>query len=78
MSWQVRIKPTAADLEHLTEDGNQPSVLMLGNKGIPQFNPLAKKPRAFVKMALSTYRVGGKTSSTVPVLAPTLRIRHPT
>ena len=40
-------------LKHLTQDSNRPGVLVLGNKGIPQFDPLAKKPKAFFNMSRS-------------------------
>jgi hypothetical protein len=53
VSGQIRIKPTTADLTHLTQDSNRPGVVVLGNKGIPQFDPLAKKPRAFFNMSRS-------------------------
>src|SRR5215831_15628829 len=39
--------------DHLTEYRNQPGVLRLRNKGIPQFDSLAKKPRAFLKISRS-------------------------
>lgn len=48
MSSQRRLQPTAADLEPLPEDGDRPGGLMRGEPGIPQGDPLAKKPRAFV------------------------------
>ena len=51
VSWQIRIKPTTADLKHLTQDSNRPGVLVLGNQGIPQFDSLAQKPRAFFNMS---------------------------
>jgi hypothetical protein len=53
LSWQIRIKATAADLEPLTQDGNRPGVLGLGHTGLPQFDPLAQKPRAFFNMSRS-------------------------
>jgi hypothetical protein len=53
VAWQIGLKPTPADLKHLTQDGHRPGVLVLGNQGRPQFDPLAKKPRAFFKLSRS-------------------------
>ena len=51
VSWQIRIKSPAADLEPLPQDSNRPGVLGLGHQGRPQFDPLAKKPRAVLNMS---------------------------
>jgi hypothetical protein len=51
VSGQIRITPTTADLKHLTQDSNRPGVVVLGHKGRPPFDPLAKKPRAFFKLS---------------------------
>jgi hypothetical protein len=50
-AWQIRITPTTADRKHLAQDGNRPGLLVLGTTGIPQFDPLAQKPRALLNMS---------------------------
>jgi hypothetical protein len=47
------VNAAATDVQHLTQHGNRPCLLVLPDEGISHFDSLAKKPRAFFKISRS-------------------------
>lgn len=78
MSWQRRIQPTAADLEHLTEDGDRPGVLIRARKASLRATRWQRSPGLFLKWHVPYAGASFRhvTAGPLPCLLPSGRARE--